>query len=76
MMPNSGNPFMQILSAARQGGDPMQVLSNLAGIDPRMVQGINMVRGKTPDQLRQIAENMARQRGVSAEEIARQLGYK
>lgn len=35
---------------------------------------MRLIQGKNPQQLRQTAENMAKQRGTSIEEIARQLG--
>ena len=35
---------------------------------------MNLIQGKNTEQLQQIAENMARQRGTTIEEIARQYG--
>ena len=63
------NPLMMLLQAAQGGGDPIQILSQLAGNDPMMAQALKMVQGKTPDQLRRMAENMARERGTSPEAI-------
>lgn len=70
------NPLMMLLQAAQNRLDPIQILSQLAGNDPMMAQAIRMVQGKTPDQLRQLAENMARERGTSPEAILRGLGIK
>ena len=63
------NPLMMLLQAAQGGGDPIQILSQLAGNDPMMAKALKMVQGKTPDQLRRMAENMARERGTSPEAI-------
>lgn len=70
------NPLMMLLQAAQGGGDPIRILSQLAGNDPMMAQAIKMVQGKTPDQLRRMAENMARERGTSPEAILRGLGIR
>ena len=70
------NPLMMLLQAAQGGGDPIQILSQLAGNDPMMAQALKMVQGKTPDQLRRMAENMARERGTNPEEILRGLGIR
>lgn len=70
------NPLMMLLQAAQGGGDPIQILSQLAGNDPMMAQALKMVQGKTPDQLRRMAENMARERGTSQEAILRGLGIR
>lgn len=74
MTPN--NPLMMLLQAGRNGGNPMQMLQQMAQRNPAAAQAMNIVRGKSPEQLRQIANNMARERGTTPEEIARQLGIK
>lgn len=52
----------------------MQMLQQMAGQNPQAAQAMRLIQGKNPQQLRQTAENMAKQRGTSVEEIARQLG--
>ena len=40
-----------------------------------VMQMMNLLRnGKTPEQLRQMANNMAAERGTTVDEVARQLG--
>lgn len=68
------NPIFQIASLARNGGNAMQMLQRMAAQNPRAAQAINMIQGKTPQQLQQIATNMARERGTTPQEIARSLG--
>lgn len=67
-------PMAALLRAARGGGNPMQIISTLAGNDPKMKTGLQMVQGKNPQQLEQMARNMAKERGTSVEEIMRGLG--
>lgn len=52
----------------------MQFLQQMAGQNPQVAQAMNLIQGKSPEQLHQIADNMAKQRGTTIEEIARQFG--
>lgn len=74
MMPN--NPMFQILNIARNGGNPMALMQQMAGQNPQLAQAMRMIHGKNPQQLRQMASNMARERGMSLEQAAQQLGLK
>lgn len=68
------NPLFQMINLARNGGNPMQLLQQMARSNPQVNQVIQMMNGKSPDQLRQMASNMAKERGVSLEQVAQQLG--
>ena len=68
------NPILQMMNVMRSGGNPMALVQQIAGQDPRMRQFMQMVNGKSPDQLKQMAENVAKERGVSLNDVARQLG--
>ena len=68
------NPFFQLANLARNGGNAMQMLQRMASQDPRAARAINLIQGKTPQQLQQIAINMAKERGTTPQEIARSLG--
>lgn len=68
MQPN----IMQLMQMIRGGGNPIQLLSQMA--DPRAAQAIALLQGKTPQQLQQIAHNMAQERGVDLASVAQQLG--
>ena len=70
----NSNPLMALMQLARSGGNPMQMLSQMAGRDPRAAQAMKLIHGKNPQQLRQVAENMAKERGTTLDEIARQMG--
>lgn len=71
MNPMMNNPMIQ---AAMSGASAMQFLQKMAGQNPMVSQAMNLIQGKNTEQLQQIAENMARQRGTTIEEIARQYG--
>lgn len=73
MMPMN-NPVFALMQAMRSGQNPQNLLMNMARQDARVRQAMELTRGKTPQQMRQIAENMARERGVDLNDVARQLG--
>ena len=68
------NPIFQLASLARNGGNAIQMLQRMAAQNPQAAQAINLIQGKTPQQLQQIATNMAKERGTTPQEIARSLG--
>lgn len=69
------NNLMGLVQMMRNGGNPMVMIQQMAGRDPRMAQAMNIIGGKSPEQLRTIAENMAKERGTSVEQVAKQLGF-
>ena len=71
------NNLVNSLLRNMQGGmNPNALLSQMARSDPRVAQALQMLQGKSPDQLRTMAENMARERGTSVEQIAQSLGIR
>lgn len=68
------HPVISILQAMRMGRNPNQMIMQMAQQDPRIKQVVEMMRGKNPNQLQRIAENMAKERGMTVEDVARQLG--
>ena len=72
MMPN--NMMFQILNMAKNGGNPMALMQQMAGQNPMAAQAMRMINGKNQQQLRQIASNMARERGMGLEQVAQNLG--
>jgi hypothetical protein len=70
------NPLMQLLSMTRQGGNPMQMIQQMAANNPQAAQAMRIMQGKSPEQLRQIATNMARERGMTVEQVMQQLGIR
>ena len=66
--------FGQLISIARSGGNPMGMIQQMAQSNPQMAQAMQFIQGKSPQQLQQIATNMAKERGTTVEQIARQMG--
>ena len=72
----TGNPMMFLLQAARSGKDPMFLLRQMAGQNPQMAQFMQMIGGKSPAQLQQMAENMARERGINLDDMIKNMGIR
>lgn len=73
MMPM--NP-LQVIQALQQGANPNQLMMQLVQQNPAVRQAMQMVNGKTPDQIRDMAQQIARQRGIDLSQLTRQLGIK
>lgn len=71
MMPM--NP-MQAIQMLRNSANPNQLMMQLAQNNPAVQQAMRAVNGKTPDQIRDMAMQMAQQRGVDLNQLARQMG--
>ena len=65
MIAPMNNPLMMLVQTMRGGGDPMQLLQKMAGQNPQVAQALKMIQGKNPQQLKTMAENMARQLGIN-----------
>lgn len=70
------NPMQILMQAMQNRQDPMQMLNSLAQQNPQARQVMQIVQGKSPEQLRQTVENMARERGTTVEDLARRMGLK
>lgn len=68
------NSPMQILQAVQNGANPNQIISNLIQQNPAFRQAMQAVNGKTPDQIRDMAYQMAQRRGVDLAQFAQQMG--
>lgn len=74
MFNTMNNPMMQLVQMMRNGQNPMQMMEQWAQTDPRMGQAMSMIRGKSPQQLEQMARNMAKERGIDLDMMRRQMG--
>lgn len=68
------NPMMQMVSMLKSGRNPQQILMTMARNNPQVRQMMDMMQGKSPDELRKMANNIAAERGTTVEDVARQLG--
>ena len=70
----NNNPMNQIMNALQQGVNPNQIAMQLAQNNPSVRQAMQLVNGKTPEQVRNMAFQMAKQRGVDLYQLARNMG--
>lgn len=73
-VPGGSNPLMMLMNAMHNGGNPMTLMQQMAGQNPQVAQAMRLIQGKNSRQLRQTAENMAKDRGVDLDQMARQMG--
>lgn len=64
---------MQLVQTVKGGGNPMAVIQQMAPGNPQMQQAMQMMQGKNPQQLRQMAENLAKERGTTLEDMTKQI---
>lgn len=69
------NP-MQLVQMLQGSGNPMQMLMGMAQNNPALGQALQMVNGKTPAEMERMAYDMAKQRGVDLNQLAKQMGIK
>ena len=63
------DPLMMLLSAQ----NPMAALQMLAQNNPQYRTILPLIQGKTPDQLRMTAVNVAREKGIDPNQLANQI---
>ena len=73
-MNNGMMEMIQLSQMARQGGNPRQFMTQAAQRSPRLQRAMKRINGKTPDQIMDIAEQMAQNMGVNLNEVAARLG--
>ena len=69
------NP-MQIIQAVQNGANPNQLMMQLAQSNPAIRQAMQLVNGKTPDQIRDMVQQRAQQMGVDLNQIEKQWGIR
>lgn len=62
------------LVGAYKSGNLAPALQQMAQTNPQMQHALGMMQGKSDSQLEQMAKNMAAERGLKIEDIAKQLG--
>ena len=68
------NPVLALVQAMQQGRNPMALMQTMAQQNPQVAQALQMMHGKSPQQLQSMAQNMARERGVDLNQMLRQIG--
>ena len=69
------NP-MQLIQMLQNGGNPNQLIAMAAQRNPALRQAMQMVNGRTPEQVRDMAYDLAKQRGVDLNQLAQRLGIR
>lgn len=68
--------LMSLIQMGQRGQNPMGMLQQMAGSNPQINQAMQMLNGKNGQQLKQMAENLAKERGIPLEQIAQNMGLK
>ena len=76
MMNNAPMNPMQLIQMLQNGGNPNQLIAMAAQRNPALRQAMQMVNGRTPEQVRDMAYDLAKQRGVDLNRLAQQLGIR
>lgn len=66
------NP-MRIMAMLQNSGNPMQMLTQMAQQNPMMSRAMQMGKGKNEVQLKETVRNLAKQRGMSDEQLQQML---
>lgn len=66
------NP-MRIMAMLQNSGNPMQMLTQMAQQNPMMGRAMQMGKGKNEVQLKETVRNLAKQRGMSDEQLQQML---
>ncbi len=67
------NP-LQMLGALRQAQNPMALLSQLANQNPQLKRVMEVMNGKSPQELEQYVRNTAKTQGVDLNQLAQKMG--
>ena len=67
------NPF-QIMQMLQNSQNPMGMIQNMANQNPMMARALQMGQGKDISQLQQTIRNVAKQRGMTDEQLQQYLG--
>ena len=70
------NGVNQFIQALLKSTNPNQMIAQAAQHNPALQQAMQAVNGKTPQQIKDMAYGIARQRGIDLGMLAKQLGIK
>ncbi|MBQ8299341.1 MAG: hypothetical protein IJX99_05690 [Clostridia bacterium] len=67
------NP-LQMFNMLSQAKNPMGLLQQMSSKNPQLKRVLEVVNGKSPQELRQYVENTAKTQGVDLTQLAQKLG--
>lgn len=70
----TNNPMMLAVEQMKRGMNPNAVLSQIARSNPQVTQMMKILNGKSEAELRQFAQNLAKERGVDLDNLMRSMG--
>lgn len=68
------NHLFQLMNVMQSGGNSTALLRQMAGQNPQVRQAMQMMRGKSPAELQQMAQNMAKERNIDLNQLLQQFG--
>ena len=72
----STTPLGQMARVMQDGGNPMQIVSQMAQSNPQMRLGLDIMMRQGPQGIEKYARNMCRERGINPEDLIRQMGLR
>lgn len=66
--------LMGLMQMMQGGGNPMQLAQMFASQNPQAAPAMQMIQGKSPEQLQQTFYNLCQSRGLNPQDVARQCG--
>lgn len=66
--------LMGLMQMMQGGGNPMQLAQMFVGQNPQAAPAMQLIQGKSPEQLRETFYNLCRSKGLKPQDIARQCG--
>ena len=67
------NP-LQLFNLLSKAKDPMNLLQQMSSGNPQLKRVLEVINGKSPQELRQYVENTAKTQGVDLNQLAQKLG--
>ena len=67
------NP-LQMFNMLSQAKNPMGLLQQMSSKNPQLKRVLEVINGKSPQELRQYVENTAKTQGVDLAQLAQKLG--
>lgn len=67
------NP-LQMFNLLSKAKDPMNLLQQMSSSNPQLKRVLEVINGKSPQELRQYVENTAKTQGVDLNQLAQKLG--
>ena len=67
------NP-LQMLGALQKAQNPMALLNQLAGQNPQLKRVMEVMEGKSPQELEQYVKNVAQTQGIDLNQLAKNMG--